>query len=269
MAVIDVDAVPIGHRHEPADGRLTFVFVNALTGSGAMWEAAIAPALRARGYGTLTFDLPGQTESPVAAAHTITAASLTAATAGIVRALGPNRPAYVGLSIGGLFALQAHLAGANAEGFVLVNTLRKADARLAWINDAVVRLATVGGGRLLRDVYGPLLFDLDWLSANRAGALETAPYVGLTPDDADLKLLEAGCSADWDVPYEQITAPTVVLTGLRDRVFYDEANVASLAARLPDAVRHDVVDAAHLLPAERPNAVINACLSLAGRIGDS
>ncbi len=268
MATIEVDGRALGYRHEPGKRDLTFVFVNALTGAGAMWEAGIAPSLRDRGYGTLSFDLPGQPESPVDASERITAADLTTATAGIVRALAPSKPAFVGLSIGGLFALQAHVAGTPASGFVLVNTLRKPTARLAWINDAVVRLARIGGARLLKDAYGPHLFGPEWIAANRADALGDESYEGLGDDSADLALLRAGCGADWDVAYEDVRAPVVVLTGLRDRVFCEPEDVAELTARMPAAVRQDVPTGGHLLPVEKPETVITACLALAGRIGD-
>ena len=264
---IDVNGRELGYSHADGTSGLTFVFVNALTGSAAMWEAAVAPALRERGHGTLTFDLPGQPASPLPTEVPIHAVDLAAATGGIVTALAPARPVYVGLSIGGLFAVQAHLEGATGAGFVLVNTLRKADARLHWVNDAVLRLAELGGGRLLRDAYGPLLFGLPWLQANRDGALNAEPYQGLGEDAAERKLLAAGRGADWDVPYERITAPVVVLTGLQDRLFLDRANLAELAGRFPDAVRQDVPDAAHLLPVEKPAAVVAACLAVAGRIG--
>ena len=60
--------------------------------------------------------------------------------------LDPPAPILVGLSIGGLFAAQAYLAGAPAIGLVLINTLRKPSQRLEWINQAMVRLARLGGG---------------------------------------------------------------------------------------------------------------------------
>lgn len=268
MASVDVDGRTLGYQHEPGKRDLTFVFVNALTGTAGMWEASIAPSLRGRGYGTLSFDLPGQPESPIEPATPIEAGDLAAATAGIVRALAPSKPVFVGLSIGGLFALQAHLAGTPASGFVLINTLRKPTARLAWINDAVVRLARLGGGRLIKDAYGPHLFGPEWIAANRGDALGDEAYEGLADDAADLKLLRAGCGADWNVAYEDVRAAVVVLSGLRDRVFFEPEDVAELTARMPDAVRQDVPLGGHLLPAEKPETVVSACLALAGRIGD-
>jgi pimeloyl-ACP methyl ester carboxylesterase len=45
--------------------------------------------------------------------------------------------------------------------------------------------------------------------------------------------------------------------------------VAELSQRMPDAVRQDVPDVGHLIPIERPAAVVQACLALAGRVGSA
>ena len=59
----------------------------------------------------------------------------------------------------------------------------------------------------------------------------------------------------------------LVLSGLQDHVFYEADVVAELAARMPNAKRLDVPDAGHLLPAEKPEAVTEALLEFARRIG--
>ena len=52
-------------HHPPADSdSCTFVFFNALTGDTATWEGVICPILRSAGYGTLTYNMRGQSESP-------------------------------------------------------------------------------------------------------------------------------------------------------------------------------------------------------------
>lgn len=51
-------------HHEPSDAAATFVFFNALTGDTTAWEGVICPILREAGYGTLTYNLRGQTDSP-------------------------------------------------------------------------------------------------------------------------------------------------------------------------------------------------------------
>lgn len=253
-------------EHQPPQGDgITFVFFNALTGETAGWQAVV-PALRARGHGALLWNFRGQKDSPFADASVIGAARIVADGVTLLRSLAPARPVYVGLSIGGLFAAQAHLAGARCAGLLLINTLRKAGPRLAWVNAAVHRAALTGGGRLIQDLYMPLLAGPAWQAANRESFLKDEPYRPIDPASGVACLLAAGSGADWDLPYERLTMPVTVLSGLQDRVFYDAGDVAELCARLPDAVRVDLPDIGHLVSMERPQAIVDACLALAERV---
>jgi 3-oxoadipate enol-lactonase len=260
------DRLHFEHRPPGPRGGATFVFFNALTGDAASWEAMIAPALRERGHGTLLWNYRGQKDSPFSPDLRITAASIVEDAKDLLAAERPRRPVFVGLSIGGLFAARAHLDGAACEGLLLINTLRRAGPRLAWINDAVLRAALTGGPRLIQDLFLPLLTGPAWQAANRNAFLSDEPYAPLPPESGTARLLAAGNTADWDVPYERLQVPVTVLSGLQDRVFYDAADVAALAARLPDAFRTDLPDAGHLLSMERPEAVIDTCLALTRRL---
>jgi len=187
----------------------------------------------------------------------------------LLNEIRPARPIFVGLSIGGLFAARAWLKGAEATGLVLINTLRKQGPRLKWIGDAVVRAVEVGGLELFRDLYIPMLFNEDWLKENREQFLKPAPaYSPLSPDSGLFKLLaEAGRDADWDLPYEQLTLPTLVITGLHDHVFFHENVVSDLFNRLPRGQRIELSDSGHLIPAERPDALSDILLSFGKEMG--
>ena len=260
------DALSFDHRAPTRDGGVTFVLFNALTGDSAGWEQRIAPALRDAGHGTLAWNYRGQTGSPFSLDLDFSAGQIVDDALALLRAEAPARPVYVGLSIGGLFAARAHLRGAEALGLVLINTLRRVGPRIEWINDALVRCAEVGGLELLRDLYLPLLMGEPWLGENRAAFLRDTAYAPLPRESGPYRLLASSGTADWDLPYEELRPPVVVLTGLQDRVFHEPRDVEELAARLPDARRLDVAGAGHLLPTERPEAVIDACLGLAGRL---
>ncbi len=264
------DGAVIWHRHEgPREGGVTFVFFNALTGDADLWLGEIVPALEARGHGTLVFDYRGQHHSPVEAGVEISLRALVEDAVALVRSEEPVRPVYVGLSIGGLFAAMAHREGAKAEGLLLLNTLREDGPRLRWINDALLRAARTGGLRLVRDLYMPLLMGEGWLERHRRDFLLEDPYAPLADDAPELRLLAVGCEARWDFPWEEIGVPVVVLTGREDRLFYDEGAVGRLSRRMPRALRIDVPDAGHLIPAEKPEAVVEACLVLAGRLWEA
>jgi len=140
----------------PGANGQTFVFVNALTGNTGMWEVeAIGPALRAAGYGTLVYNFRGQAESAFTPDADLGPVTIVEDLKRIVDHVAPPRPILAGLSIGGLFAAQAYLKGARAEGLVLINTLRKPSLRLEWINSAMVRTAATGGGQLIMEANLP------------------------------------------------------------------------------------------------------------------
>ena len=70
--------------------------------------------------------------------------------------------------------------------------------------------------------------------------------------------------ADWDLPYERLSLPTLVITGLQDRIFLDRDDLDSFFARLPEGQRIEFSKAGHLIPAERPETLTNALLSFTG-----
>ena len=253
----------------PADAAgATFVFFNALTGDTGAWEGAICPILREAGHGTLTYNMRGQTDSPFAPGDELGEKQIVADAGKLLAAVSPARPILVGLSIGGLFASRVWLAGSKAMGLVLINTLRREGPRLKWIGDALVRSVEVGGLPLFRDLFLPLLMNEDWLQKNRPDFLQIdAAYTALEPTSGHYKLLaEAGRNSDWNIPYEQLTLPTLVITGLQDHVFLEKNVVDSLYDRIPDARRIDMSNAGHLIPAEQPEALAATLISFVKEI---
>ena len=136
------------------------------------------------------------------------------------------------------------------------------------MDNALVRAAEVGGLDLFRDLFMPLLMNADWLETNRSNFLKPgAQYESLSPESGHYKLLaEAGRESDWNVPYERLELPVLVVTGLQDHVFLDPDVVAELFSRLPNGRRVDMADAGHLIPAERPEALAEILLTFAGEV---
>jgi len=251
------DKNAINYRYQPPGGEkgCTFVFFNALTGDAASWEAVIVPKLIEHGHGALVYNLRGQPGSPFTSDLILDDKLIASDAVRLLTEVKPIQPIFVGLSIGGLFAAMTYLAGAEAIGLVLVNTLRRQSVRLSWINDALVRSVEIGGLELLKDLYLPLLMNNDWLVANRLNFLTSTSYTPLDRASGHYKLLnEAGRLSDWNLPYEKLDLPTLVITGLKDHIFYIEKDVAQLTARLPKARRINMENAGHLIPGERPEA---------------
>ena len=194
----------------------TFVCFNALSGDMTMWTAGLGEDLAANGHGWLIYNLRGQAGSD----YTLSSfdeTQIVEDAMSLLNEIRPPRAVHVGLSIGGLFALKAYLSGGAgaAQGLILINTLRKSGPRLDWVNDAVVRMAETGGMAMLKDLYSPLLMNEEWQEQNREGLLLDTGYEPCKPDDPALLLLKSGPTADWNVPYERINAPTLILSGFR------------------------------------------------------
>lgn len=233
-------------------GAPTFVFVNALTGNTGAWESVVAPALRAAGFGTLSYNFRGQDNSSFSEHTELTPDLIVADLQRLIREINPPRPVLAGLSIGGLFAARAVLAGTHVEGLVLMNTLRVIGPRISWINDAMHQLVKAGGVRLFLDGIFPLLVNEDFARSARPNQLLPEPYVPIEKGHGHLNLMSHAGETDWAIDYAQLTLPTLVITGLQDRVFLDLDVVERLYATLPDARREDWADTGHLLPLERP-----------------
>jgi pimeloyl-ACP methyl ester carboxylesterase len=187
----------------------------------------------------------------------------------ILNHVKPARAVLVGLSIGGLFAVQAWLGGlddVDVSGIVFVNTLRRDGPRLEWINSGLVRCIEVGGLELMRDLFMPLITNEEYQAKVRPNFLKAESYQPLTPGDNDYRLLASGGTADWELPYEKIDLPVLVMTGLQDRLFYVEEDVAERSARMPRATRLDMADAGHMIPLERPEAFSAALLEFAATL---
>lgn len=248
----------------------TVMFLNALTGDTTMWENTIAPALRSEGYGTISFNYRGQTNSPFSTDINLDANLIVEDTLRLLQFIQPQKVIFCGLSIGGLYAIQAYLSGrsdSEVNGLVLINTLRRQSVRLDWINDALVRCAEVGGLQLFRDLFVPLLFNEDWQANNRDGFLTTVPYTPLERTEGHYNLLKNAGSTNWNQPYEELNLPVLAITGLQDRVFLDLANVEELIRRMPQCSHKTMPNCGHMIPAEQPLQLTEQLLQFTSEVG--
>ena len=250
----------------PTAEKPTFVFANSMSASTLVWENAIAPALRAEGFGTLSFDYRGQGQTKYGSHATLEPAEITDDIGRIVANVAPPHPILVGLSIGGLFAMRAILEGVPAIGLVLINTLRKPGPMVDWIIELEGRLIERGGMPLLMDVLRPMLASKEELARLRPTSLPTDGYTPW-PKDHPRHRLGAGVRfADWNVPYEDLQLPVLVLTGLHDQLFRVQADVDELVARIPDPTVVVFEDAGHALHEERTDRFLSEISRFAQRI---
>ncbi len=270
MAFLERDGGALFYEYiPPTHPNHTFVFVNALTGSAASWQAEIGPALQDKGFGTLVYDMRGQANSRFAPEDRLDEDLIVSDLCDLMSEVSPAAPIFAGLSIGGLFALKALQRGCDAAGIVLINTLRKPRLALEWTNEAVTRGARIGGTQLVMDMFLPFLVGPATLEKMREKCLGDGDYLPADEAGGDMQLLANSRAVDWDFPYESIAIPTLILTGLHDRVFYVPEDVRHLQSRIPDARAQEFPDAGHLIPMEDGPGTVDALDSFAQSLGSS
>ncbi|MES9906703.1 MAG: hypothetical protein ABW168_28995, partial [Sedimenticola sp.] len=94
--VSDNESIYYLHESGSTPGAPTFVFFNPLTGDTGIWEAVIAPQLRKMGFGTLSFDYIGQTQSPSPPQTRLSSKKIINDAVSLLQAVGPNNPVFVG-----------------------------------------------------------------------------------------------------------------------------------------------------------------------------
>ncbi len=251
----------------PSSETKTFVFVNALTGNTGMWSGAICQSLQAAGFGTLVYNFRGQIDTTFADETDLTPDLIVKDIGQLMARINPPSPILVGLSIGGLFAAQAYLAGVEACGMVLINTLRKPGQRLDWINQAMVQLAKIGGGRLVMTANMPTIASPDLLAKMWDATFTNAPYEAPPKADGLLRLMIGSLQTEWDFAYEKLDLPVLILTGKYDRVFRIDDDIKELKAHIGDVDEKTYHDAGHLIPLENPAKFSNDLLNFAVRCG--
>ncbi len=249
----------------PGDKGKTFVFINALTGNTDMWSARIAHRLQAAGYGTLCYNFRGQADTNFTDDTDLNPKVIVDDFCRLMEEVAPPHPIFVGLSIGGLFAAQAYLAGASAHGLVLINTLRKPNQRLDWINQSMVRLARIGGGRLVMTANMAVLASPDLLNTMWDSSFSDEPYEAPAQNDGLLRLMIGSLQTDWDFVYEKLDQPVLLMTGAHDRLFRIDADVVELKARIRDVEEKHYPDAGHLIPLEEPGQFVDDLMEFAVR----
>lgn len=267
MPLLEIDAQnALYYLHAPpVDDKPTFVFVNALTGTTDHWENTIAPALRAEGFGTLSYNFRGQTDSPFSPDLELTPKVIVSDLVKVCTDLAPSKPVLVGLSIGGLFAAQAIAAGVKATGLVYLNTIREIGPRIAWVNDGLGIFAAKTGVGVMMDATFPMLVNPDFLNAVRPNMLkvEISP---LPAEHGHANLMRNSNQAEWAFPWDSLTLPTLNITGHCDRVFLDPEIVEKWLSRMADVQRLDWPDCGHLVPLERPEKLAQALGDFGNRL---
>jgi pimeloyl-ACP methyl ester esterase len=253
-------------RYDRAGAGPTVLLIHGWLGNRTVWERQVA-ALRDR-FTVVTVDLRGHGESsPPRAGYTI--GGMAADLEQLVRALGVQRVALVGWSMGGMIALElARRLGERASALVLVGTSAGAlgDPKNPLAQPAVLEEMRTGvaedfrgfvrtfAARLFRDgAASPLLA---WITGQMQ---KTPPHVAEA-------CLDAAAAVDTRAKLASVTAPTLVVHGRHDAIF-----AVGMAEELANGIRGAQLvvleESGHSPGLEEPdrfNAVVGAFLANPG-----
>jgi 2-succinyl-6-hydroxy-2,4-cyclohexadiene-1-carboxylate synthase len=231
----------------------TLVLLHGFTQTRQSWRRTIA-AIGGR-HRAVAPDLPGH-------GHAAARPASFPACTGYVRALGGERFALCGYSMGGRIALHAALAlGDRVERLILVGASpgladpAEREARRAADDALAARIEAIGMEAFAREWGAQPLFAGQ---PERVAAAAHADRLRNTPEGlgAALRGLGTGTMEPVWGRLGELAIPVVLVVGERDEKF--RAIAARMAAAIPRAEVRVIRDAGHAVQLERPEAVAAA-----------
>ncbi|CAL9584404.1 Putative aminoacrylate hydrolase RutD [Streptomyces sp. enrichment culture] len=246
----------LNHRVEGPASAPPLLLGPSLGTSCALWDP-VAPELSI-GHRVIRWDLPGHGGS---AADLVTAGAtvgdLAALVLALADALGVERFAYAGVSLGGAVGL--HLAlhhPQRVSSLAVICSSAHFNGAKPWRERAAL-VRREGLARLAESA------DDRWFTPGF-----TVPELVRDHRDADPEAYAACCDAlaafDLRDRLGEISVPTLLIAGREDPAT-PPAHLREIADAVPGATLVEIPGASHLAPAERPEAVLTA---LRGHFGE-
>ena len=251
---------------KPRKNGCTFVFVNALTGSTSTWNGEIGKKIVVEEHGYLTYNFRGQENSKFDEKRDLDTDIIVDDLCFLVEKLELQNIILVGLSIGGLYAALALEKGIQILGLVLINTLRKNNLRLSWINETMVNVASYGGISLLMDFNMPVIASPSFLKKMKPNALNPENYKGIDKNSGIFKLMKGSLTANWDIDWSKIDVPVLSMTGHYDKVFRVPNDIDEIAKSIKKIERIEFPDCGHLIPMEKPKVFVEYLIKFAKKL---
>jgi len=246
--------VIVGTAHgSREDGPLLVLGPSLGSDSAVLWGPVI-PLLADR-YRIISWDLPGHGVSP-AAREAFSVHDLADAVIGLVDEAGADRALLAGVSVGGATSLAAALARPDRVAKVAtvcsaarLGTVERWTQRAAMVREQSTSALVVSSGQT-------------WFAP---GSVERVPEVAgrlfHALQDADDESYALVCEAlrDFDIRdrLAEVTVPVLAVYGEHDQATTRE-QLEAIAEGVQDGRVIGIADAAHLAPAENPEAVAKA-----------
>ncbi|WP_329238618.1 3-oxoadipate enol-lactonase [Actinoallomurus sp. NBC_01490] len=236
------------HRFDGPDDAPVLVLGPSLGTTMDLWEPQLAALTEA--WRVLRYDLPGHGGSGVIHG---TIGDFAAAVAGLLDALGLEKVAYGGVSLGG--AIGTTLGVEHPEritSLVLCCTSARFGDPAAW-HDRAAKVRA-GGLEPLADTFLGR-----WFTPAYAGTAAARAMLAHVDAEGYAACCEALAAFDARDRLGEVSAPTLVVAGAED-VATPLSHAEALATGIPGARLVVVPGAAHLANLERPEPVTHAML---------
>lgn len=228
-------------RTDGPDSAPALVLLGSLGSTLDMWEPNL-PALTGH-FRVVRMDHLGHGGSP-APAGPYTMASLAESVLATLDALGLERVAWCGLSLGGMIGMYV---GSEHPGRIsrlaLCCTTAYFPDKTLW-RDRIASVGESGTGSIAKAVVSRW-FTEDWAATHPDVVARAEGWVTDTPDEGYRACAQAIEAWDHRERLTAVTAPTLVLGGADDLATPVEPHSRTLAARIPGA-RLQVIPGGHL-----------------------
>lgn len=247
------------HFEAEGYGQKTVVLIHGASLDLRMWEGDFVNGLNRTGYQVIRYDIRGhgQSDAPVDG-HSFGQYARDALA--LLDELDVERPALVGLSLGGAIALElALLAPQRITGLVLLGTALPgypfSSEFGAVFQGAVNAMATPGSAGLQPWLESGLFDPL------RQNAAAFAPVLAQIENYSRTPLLQIATD---EGPHasdrlEELALPILTLVGELDLPDFHDVS-ALIAQRAPDAESAVIDGAGHCVPIEKPQEVLQVAL---------
>lgn len=233
--------------------RPAVIFVNSLGTDLRVWEP-VAARLAFR-YRTIRYDKRGHGLSDCPPGP-YSLEQLASDLAALLEHLQVETAALVGISVGGMIALQFALDHPNpVQALVLADTAARIGTEQRW-NDRIASIRANGMARAAPEII-PIWFAEGFSQAQPAVHRGYLNMMARTPDEGYTATCAALRDGDLTGRLAELDAPVLVLAGDQDVATPPELS-RELAAALPNARFQLIEGAGHLISVEQPETVAGA-----------
>jgi pimeloyl-ACP methyl ester carboxylesterase len=279
LVKLDGGVIHVSERIAAGAPRGVILLLHGASGNHADMLNALGEPLAARGFRVLAVDRPGHGWSSRFFGRGMSSPETQAA---LIRAAlarkGVDRAIVVGHSLAGVVCLAMTLNEPDfVRGLVLLSPVSQpwpggvapyyTLAANRWAGPAFRRLLVLPFGRLLlpgavAGVFAPNPAPRDYIEASGLPlVLRPAQYKANAEDVVDLKANVAALSPR----YGEISAPTGIVTGDRDKIVYPHIHSAGSARDIAGAVLTTLSGVGHSPHYSAPDAVVSAIEDVATR----